>query len=142
MGALYQLECFEFREKGFHPGVGWQRTTLHIIFDVKQDLRRKARLVAGGHLVDVLDNAVRHGQCSYTPDFVQLQCSCRLHVQLHYTTLALSFKMLILCDRIHIFQYVQVFILFTFRYARSTNFPFMRNIIDILFLVCRKITII
>ena len=29
-----------------------------IIFDVKHYLRRKARLVAGGHLVDVLDNNV------------------------------------------------------------------------------------
>jgi hypothetical protein len=30
----------------------YQKTTLNIIFDVKQDLRRKAKLVSGGHLVD------------------------------------------------------------------------------------------
>ena len=30
-------------------------TSLTVIFDVKQDLRRKARLVAGGHLVNSLD---------------------------------------------------------------------------------------
>ena len=29
-----------------------------MVFDVKHDLRHKARLVAGGHLIDVLDNQV------------------------------------------------------------------------------------
>ena len=55
MGALIKMECFQFKHAGFNPGDGWQKTTLHIIFDVKQDLRRKARLVAGGHLLDLLD---------------------------------------------------------------------------------------
>ena len=58
MGTLIDLECFEFKEKGYDPGEGWQKTTLHIVFDVKQDFRRKARLVAGGHLVDILDHQV------------------------------------------------------------------------------------
>jgi hypothetical protein len=56
--SLISMECFEFHEKGYNPGNEYQWTTLTMIFDVKQDLRRKARLVAGGHLVDSLDNNV------------------------------------------------------------------------------------
>ena len=36
----------------------YQETTLTMLFTVKQDLRRKARLVAGGHLVDAMDHNV------------------------------------------------------------------------------------
>ena len=56
--SLIALECFEFHDNGFHLGKDYQWTSLTIIFDMKQDLRRKARLVAGGHLVDLLDNNV------------------------------------------------------------------------------------
>lgn len=56
--SLIGLECFEFHPSGHKPGSGYQWTSLTVIFDVKQDLRRKARLVAGGHLVDSLDNNV------------------------------------------------------------------------------------
>jgi hypothetical protein len=56
--SLNSLECFEYHKKGYKPGNDYQWTTLTMIFDVKQDLRRKARLVAGGHLVDSLDNNV------------------------------------------------------------------------------------
>ena len=55
MDALEELDCFEFHPAGYHPGSDYQSTRLHMIFDVKADtLRRKARLVAGGHLVDAL----------------------------------------------------------------------------------------
>jgi hypothetical protein len=53
---LIELDSFEFKEAGYDPGEGWQRTTLHMVFDVKQDLRRKSRLVAGGHLVELLND--------------------------------------------------------------------------------------
>jgi hypothetical protein len=56
--SLVNLECFDFHSANYHPGEDFQWTTLTMIFDVKQDLRRKARLVAGGHLVDSLDNDV------------------------------------------------------------------------------------
>eukprot|EP00957_Ditylum_brightwellii_P019844 1497808-Ditylum_brightwellii.AAC.1 len=53
------MDCFAFKAEGYHPGTaGWQRTTLHIVFNVKHNLRRKERLVAGGHLVDVMDTPV------------------------------------------------------------------------------------
>ena len=55
--ALLDLDCFEFHLAGHHKTLGseWQRTSLHMVFDVKQDLTRKCRLMAGGHLVDMLD---------------------------------------------------------------------------------------
>ena len=55
--ALIDLDCFEFHENGYHEKLdgSWQRTTLHMVFDVKKDLTRKARLVAGGHLVDIMN---------------------------------------------------------------------------------------
>ena len=52
------MDCWEFTPEGDIPGDDYQPTTLHMVFDVKQDLRRKARLVAGGHLVELLDNDV------------------------------------------------------------------------------------
>eukprot|EP00957_Ditylum_brightwellii_P056591 4289802-Ditylum_brightwellii.AAC.1 len=56
--ALMGMNCFAFKAKGYHPGTGWQRTTPHIVFDVEHDLRRKARLMAGGHFVNVMDTPV------------------------------------------------------------------------------------
>ena len=59
MKGLLDLNCFEFKPSGYHKQLdeAWQRTTtLHCVFDVKQDLTRKCELVvAGGHLVDVAD---------------------------------------------------------------------------------------
>ena len=52
MKALEKMGVFKFRKAGYKPGSQWQKTTVHIVFDVKHDLRRKARAVAGGHLVD------------------------------------------------------------------------------------------
>ena len=56
--ALVQLDCFRFEKSGYKPGKEYQSTILFMVFDVKQDLRRKARLVAGGHLIDPLDHEV------------------------------------------------------------------------------------
>ena len=55
--ALHDMDCFEFFPARNHTALGdeWQRTTLHMVFNVKQSLQRKCRLVAGGHLVDMLD---------------------------------------------------------------------------------------
>ena len=33
----------------------YKKVRCHMVFDVKQDLTRNCRLVAGGHLVDLLD---------------------------------------------------------------------------------------
>eukprot|EP00957_Ditylum_brightwellii_P182864 13929249-Ditylum_brightwellii.AAC.1 len=56
--VLNELECFEFRDEDNYPKGNYQQTTFHMVFDVKQDLCRKACLVAGGHLVEFLANKV------------------------------------------------------------------------------------
>lgn len=38
--------------KGEKPLPGYKRITCHLIFDVKMDLARKVRYIAGGHLTD------------------------------------------------------------------------------------------
>ncbi len=43
---------FLFLPPGFDPPGGYQETPLRMIFAIKQDLRRKAWLVAGGHKVN------------------------------------------------------------------------------------------
>ena len=53
--SLLEINCFEFKDASYSPEPEYQRTTLDLVFDVKQDLRRKAGLVAGCHLVDVVD---------------------------------------------------------------------------------------
>jgi hypothetical protein len=55
MSQLVRLKCFDFKPTNHNPGDNYQKTELRLIFGVKQDLRQKARLVAGGHLVKVLD---------------------------------------------------------------------------------------
>ena len=55
MEALKRLKCFKFHSPDtiFKKSDGWQYAPLHMIFDIKQqDMRYKARLVAGGNVVD------------------------------------------------------------------------------------------
>jgi Reverse transcriptase (RNA-dependent DNA polymerase) len=50
--SLLALDCFAFHAPDYKPSSDYQWTKLNLIFEVKQDGRRKARMVAGGHLVD------------------------------------------------------------------------------------------
>jgi hypothetical protein len=45
--------AFEFLEPGESIPIGYTKITLHMVFDIKIDFTRKARLVAGGHLTQV-----------------------------------------------------------------------------------------
>ena len=45
--------AFKLLETGERPPVGHKEITCHLIFDLKLDMTRKARYVAGGHLTDV-----------------------------------------------------------------------------------------
>ena len=56
VGALIDLECFEFWDAGDIPSGEFQKTNLRTIFVVKHDGRRKARIVAGRHLIKIVDN--------------------------------------------------------------------------------------
>ena len=54
VNSLHELDCFDFHPKGTPPPDDeYQPTRLHCVFAIKHDLRRKSRLVAGGHLIDV-----------------------------------------------------------------------------------------
>ena len=53
INQLIDRDCFEFRDPGHNPGANYQRAPLRMIFEVKNDGRRNARLVAGGHKIDV-----------------------------------------------------------------------------------------
>ena len=50
--SLLALDCFSFHDPGYKPNSEYQFAKLTMIFEVKQDGRRKARLVAGGHMID------------------------------------------------------------------------------------------
>ena len=50
MGSLEALKVFEILDRGKGPPKGYQMIPMWIIFDVKMNLTRKARLVAGGHV--------------------------------------------------------------------------------------------
>jgi Reverse transcriptase (RNA-dependent DNA polymerase) len=52
VSSLLDMGCFEFYPPDCKPSGEYQYTKLRMIFEVKQDGRRKARLVAGGHLVE------------------------------------------------------------------------------------------
>jgi hypothetical protein len=52
VASLLALDCFTFHSPDYKPSSDYQWTKLSMIFEIKQDGRRKARLVAGGHMVD------------------------------------------------------------------------------------------
>ncbi|MGH7955026.1 MAG: reverse transcriptase domain-containing protein, partial [Gloeomargaritales cyanobacterium] len=54
MSSLNRLNCFRYHTK-WKPSSDFQYAPLRMIFTVKSDLRRKARLVVGGHVVDAGD---------------------------------------------------------------------------------------
>ena len=54
--ALNDMRCFEYRAKHDKPDDNYQFIQLHMVFDAKQDHCRKACLVAGGRLINLLEN--------------------------------------------------------------------------------------
>ena len=63
--TLFQeYECFEDAGKHAPTPKGYQRIKLIWVFDVKQDLRRRARLVAGGHMTDPIKESSYSGVVS------------------------------------------------------------------------------
>jgi len=54
INSLLNYGCFEFHPAGYAlPDDEYQKMTLRCIFAIKHDLRRKSRLVAGRHLLNV-----------------------------------------------------------------------------------------
>ena len=52
VSALILHECFNFKSPGYNPPGNYQYCRLHFMYDVKPDLRYKARLVCDGIMVD------------------------------------------------------------------------------------------
>ena len=52
IASLIAMNCFNFHPSDYKPGPNSQFAPLRMIFEAKQDGRRKGRLVCGGHLVD------------------------------------------------------------------------------------------
>ena len=52
LAQIDEYDTFQDKGKGFNPGSGWKKIRVHLVFACKHDGRRKARLVAGGHLTD------------------------------------------------------------------------------------------
>src|SRR5687768_10862260 len=53
---MSSLDClsvfrYELPSKQYKKSEGWQYAPMHMIFDIKQDLRHKARLVVGGNMI-------------------------------------------------------------------------------------------
>ena len=46
-------QTFHYLGVGNYPGKGYKKIRVHFVYDVKPDLRRKARLVADGHLTEI-----------------------------------------------------------------------------------------
>ena len=60
---LIDIDCFEFKPAGTKPTDSeYQENKLHCVFTIKHDLRRKSRIVAGGHLI-------------YVPTYLQIYSS-------------------------------------------------------------------
>ena len=76
MKDLLDLKCFKIMVIGYKYNSVYQETTLKILFAIKQDLRRAARLVTGGHLV----NAMNHNVYSLTIKDISMKL---LHVVSH-----------------------------------------------------------
>ncbi len=52
IGSIQEHGTLRFLPPGAKPPKGYQKAPLRMIFDIKPDLRCKARLVAGGHMID------------------------------------------------------------------------------------------
>jgi hypothetical protein len=52
IAALIHHQCFEFKSAKFKPSADYQYAPLRLVYDIKSDLRYKARLVVQGHRVD------------------------------------------------------------------------------------------
>ena len=61
MEQIDEYDTFRNMGRGVKPPRENQRIRVHIVFDVKHDLRRKARLVAGGHMTSPSKDSVYSG---------------------------------------------------------------------------------
>ena len=61
LSQLNEFHTFKVLKEGEKPPSGYQQIPYHIVFDVKFDLRRKARLVAGGNVTQLAREDIYSG---------------------------------------------------------------------------------
>ncbi len=64
MEQIMEYKVFRDHGKNVCAPAGYKQICVHLVFDVKYDLRQKARLVAGGHLTDPSKEDVYSGVVS------------------------------------------------------------------------------
>ena len=64
--------AFDILDLDEHAQVGYGYVGTNLIFDVKMDFTRKARLIAGGHMTDLPEN--QYTMVYYPDKFIGLQC--------------------------------------------------------------------
>ena len=52
ISTLIRMNCFDFKSPDYKPDKDYQFAPLRMIFEAKQDGRKKARFVAQGHVLD------------------------------------------------------------------------------------------
>jgi Reverse transcriptase (RNA-dependent DNA polymerase) len=65
LNQINEYNTFKDIGVGGNPGSGFKKINVHLVFDVKHDLRRKARLVAGSHLTDPPKESAYSGVVSF-----------------------------------------------------------------------------
>jgi len=66
MSQLHEYKTFRDLGKGGKPPEGYQKIHVHLVFDMKHDGHHKSRLVADGHLTEVLLDSIYSGVVSST----------------------------------------------------------------------------
>ena len=64
MDQIDEYSTFEDLGEGVKAPIGYQRIRVHMVYDVKHDGSRKARLVVGGHLTGIPSESVYPGVVS------------------------------------------------------------------------------
>ena len=64
LAEIDECDVFKPLPSGVKAPIGYKRIPYHFVFDVKFDLRRKARLVGGGHRTDPPGESVFSGVVS------------------------------------------------------------------------------
>eukprot|EP00957_Ditylum_brightwellii_P137363 10472438-Ditylum_brightwellii.AAC.1 len=79
MSVLDRLSVFKYHtpDKKFSKEEGWQYASMHMIFNIKHNLRHKACFVVGGHVVDSL----KHTTFSSTVQDISVRLMLMIAVQ-------------------------------------------------------------
>ena len=88
--------AFDIKEEGSSPPVGYQQIRNHMVFDIKmENFRRKARLVAGGHMTKTPATLTYASVVSRESVRIALTTVSYTHLRAHETSLHLVCRLLL-----------------------------------------------